>query len=150
MRHMRFLVAVALMLVAADSGRAQDQTPPPTSRPPVRAEAPPLPQIVLPRPVPLYSEPRIMPPWPALPDSWEETPKEECELLPDREEARLCVQYPQRESILNSAILGRPAHSIVGVRWHKVLKSCPIIPSGEARAIVCGKLAEQYELYCCD
>jgi hypothetical protein len=27
--------------------------------------------------------------------------------------------------------------------------SCPIITTGEARALVCGYLAEQYELYCC-
>jgi hypothetical protein len=26
---------------------------------------------------------------------------------------------------------------------------CPIITTGEARAFVCGKLVEQYELYCC-
>jgi hypothetical protein len=47
----------------------------------------------------------------------ERTPKEECELLSDREEARLCAQYPQRESILNSAVLrNESVHISAGVR----------------------------------
>jgi len=79
---------------------------------------------------------------------WKETPKEECELLRDREEARLCVQYPVRESILNS-LVDRAQQSIVVVRY-RVPQSCPIIPAGEARAVVCGYFAEKYELYCCN
>jgi TonB family protein len=76
-----------------------------------------------------------------------ETPKEECELLWDREEARLCAIYPLRESILNS-LVDRDVPSIVGVRY-KVPQSCPVIPTGETRPLVCGMLVERYELYCC-
>ena len=133
---------VTLPPTASNEGATAAQAPMP-----IKAEPPPRAPQTVPPPSQL---PRIMPPWPAPPDGgvWKETFKEECELLPDREEARLCVQYPLRESILNSLVLGHPVRSIVGVRY-KVPQSCPIIPAGEARAIVCGKLAEQYELYCC-
>jgi hypothetical protein len=157
----RFLIAVALMpvgyvlgiilaaMLMLGGGGGSEQVPTPTAAiPPASTPIKAVPPPPAPRPVPPYSGPRIMPPWPALPYSSKETPKEECELLSDREEARLCVQYPLRESILNSLVLGHPVQSIVGVR-HKVPQSCPIIPTGEARALVCGKLAEQYELYCC-
>jgi TonB family protein len=76
-----------------------------------------------------------------------ETPKEECDLLRDRKEAWLCAIYPLRESILNS-LVDRDVPSIVGVRY-KVPQSCPVIPTGETRPLVCGMLVERYELYCC-
>jgi TonB family protein len=76
-----------------------------------------------------------------------ETPKEECKLLSDREEVRLCVQYPLRESLLNS-LVDRDVPSTVGVRYN-VPQSCPVVPTGETRPLVCGMLVERYELYCC-
>jgi hypothetical protein len=85
--------------------------------------------------------------------AWTVTPKKECELLRDREEARLCVQYPLRESILNSAVLGAGPVPPALVRYKPDRrKTCPIIAvaPGELRAVVCGRLAEQYELYCCN
>jgi hypothetical protein len=144
-------IILAMVLMLFVDSREQVPLPVAAIRPaptPIKGVPPPR---RAPWPVPPYSGPRVMPPWPALPYSWKETPKEECEPLPDREEARLCAQYPQRESILNSAVLrNEPVHISAGVRFqYKVLKSCPIITSGEARALVCGKLAEQFELYCC-
>jgi hypothetical protein len=127
----RFLIAVALMPVGyvlgiilaamlmfgGDNGSEQVPAPAaaiPPAPTPIKSGPPPR---RAPWPVPPYSGPRVMPPWPALPYSWKETPKEECELLSDREEARLCAQYPQRESILNSAVLrNESVHISAGVR----------------------------------
>jgi len=162
----RFLIAVALMPVAYALGivlaamlmvggeGGSEQVPAPIAAipaAPTPIKAVPPPAWVVPPPAQV---PRIMPPWPApLGGPWKETPKEECELLPDREEARLCVQYPGREAILNSLVLRldsvRPNVARYKPERYKVPQSCPIIPTDEARALVCGYLAEQYDLYCC-
>jgi hypothetical protein len=65
---------------------------------------------------------------------------------------QLCVQYPLRESILNSAVLGLDSRRLAIARYKPDRrKSCPItVAPGELRAVICGKLAERYELYCCD
>jgi hypothetical protein len=143
------IILAAMLMFGVEGGSVQVPAPVaaiPPAPTPIKSAPPPQ----APWSVPPYSGPRIMPPWPALSYNWKEMSKEDCELLPDREEARLCVRYPQRESILNSLVDRAVVHSYVGVRFqYKVFKSCPIIPTGEARAIVCGKLAEQYELYCC-
>jgi hypothetical protein len=60
------------------------------------------PQIVPP------PEPRVMPPFPQYSGPWPVTPKEECQQLGDREEAQLCEEYPERETLLNSLVLGEP------------------------------------------
>jgi hypothetical protein len=148
------IILAAILMFGGDGGSEQVPAPiaaiPPAQTPIKAVPPPPAPRIVPPPPL---QTPQITPPWPAplYSRTWKETPKEECGRLPDREEARLCVQYPLRESILNSAVLGTgQVHISAGVRFqYKVLKSCPVITTGEARAVVRGKLAEQYELYCC-
>ena len=49
-----------------------------------------------------------MPPFPQYSGPWPVTPKEECQQLGDREEAQLCEEYPERETLLNSLVLGEP------------------------------------------
>jgi len=53
-------------------------------------------------------EPRVMPPVPQYTERRPLTPKEVCQSLGDREEAQICEEYPQREGLLNSLVLGEP------------------------------------------
>jgi hypothetical protein len=64
--------------------------------------------IVQEKPQPVsQNDPRIIPPIPQY--SRRLTPEEACQLLSrDPEEVQLCVEYPERETILNSAVNRRP------------------------------------------
>lgn len=102
----RSLIAVALMPVGYVLGiilamvlmlfvDSREQVPVPVkATPPAPTPIKSVPPPQAPWPVAPYSSPRVMPPWPVPLYSWKETPKEECELLPDREEARLCMPIP--------------------------------------------------------
>jgi hypothetical protein len=126
-----FITVAALMLVAVDNGRADDQVSPAPNSAVFHYDSDlsaAQKQLLLSRRQLNYSDTPLTTPLPLT----------------------RCPEILTGTAAADRAVLCDSASfSVAGYIPRPRRPSCPIITTGEARALVCGYLAEQYELYCC-